>query len=110
MSKPKYWDIRNILSRNAIYNVVFGERSNGKTYGVLQYALERYFSDGSRLGIIRRWEEDFRGKQANTMFDSLIENGVIYKLSKGKLTRIEDYKPKSCYGECNECGLYAEEE
>lgn len=82
--KPKFWDIRNILSRNAIYNIVFGERSNGKTYGVLQYALERFFQDGSRLGIIRRWEEDFRGKLASTMFDSLIENGVIHKLSKGK--------------------------
>lgn len=83
MAKIKYWDIRNILSRHAKYNVVFGERSNGKTYGVLQYGLEQYFEHGSRIGIIRRWEEDFRGKQANTMFDALIENGVVYKLSKG---------------------------
>ena len=84
MGKVKYWDIRNILSKHAKYNVVFGERSNGKTYGVLQYALEQYFIDGGRLGIIRRWEEDFRGKQASTMFDGLIENGVISKLSKGR--------------------------
>ena len=82
--KSKFWDIRNILSRNAIYNVIFGERSNGKTYGVLQYGLEQFFENGSRIGIVRRWEEDFRGKQASTMFDSLIENGVIHKLSKGK--------------------------
>ena len=34
----------------------------------------------------------------------------VYKLSKGKLIEIKDYKPKSCYGECNECGLYTEEE
>ena len=84
MAKEKFWNIRNILSKNAIYNVIFGERSNGKTYGVLQYALERYFTDGSRLAIIRRWEEDFRGKQASTMFDALIENGVVSKLSHGK--------------------------
>lgn len=84
MAKDKFWNINNILSRHAKYNVVFGERSNGKTYGVLQYSLEQYFKDGSRLGIIRRWEEDFRGKQASTMFDALIDNGVISKLSKGK--------------------------
>ena len=84
MAKIKYWDINNILSKHAKYNVVFGERSNGKTYGVLQYGLEEYFKNESRIGIIRRWEEDFRGKQASTMFDSLIENGVIYKLSKGR--------------------------
>lgn len=34
----------------------------------------------------------------------------VYKLSKGEITEIKDYKPKSCYGECNECGLYVEEE
>lgn len=88
MAKPKFWDIRNILSKHAKYNVIFGERSNGKTYGVLQYGLEQYFEHGSRLGIIRRWEEDFRGKQANTMFDALIENGVVNKLSKGKWNSI----------------------
>lgn len=84
MAKSKYWDIRNILSRQAQYNIVFGERSNGKTYGTLQYGLERYFAGLGKMAIIRRWEEDFRGKQASTMFDSLISNGVISKLSKGK--------------------------
>lgn len=88
MAKTKYWDIHPILSKHAKYNVIFGERSNGKTYGVLQYGLEQYFDHGSRLGIIRRWEEDFRGKQANTMFDALIENGVVHKLSKGKWNSI----------------------
>lgn len=84
MAKNKYWDINKILSYHAHYNVVFGERSNGKTYGTLQYGLERYFSGKGKIAIIRRWEEDFRGKQASTMFDSLITNGVIYKLSKGR--------------------------
>lgn len=88
MAKSKYWDIHPILSKHAKYNMIFGERSNGKTYGVLQYGLEQYFEHGSRLGIIRRWEEDFRGKQANTMFDALIENGVVHKLSKGKWNSI----------------------
>ena len=34
----------------------------------------------------------------------------VYKLSKGQLIEVKDYSPKSCYGECNECGLYIEEE
>ncbi len=34
----------------------------------------------------------------------------VYKLSKGKLLEIKDYNPKSCYGECDECGLYVEED
>ena len=84
MAKKLYWNINNILSFNARYNMVIGERSNGKTYGCLQYGIERYFKDGSRIAIIRRWEEDFRNKTASTLFDALIRNRVIEKLSHGK--------------------------
>lgn len=33
----------------------------------------------------------------------------VYKLSKGQLVEIKDYTPKSCFGECDSCGLYLEE-
>lgn len=84
MSKVKYWNVENILSMKARYNVVFGERSNGKTYGVLQYGLEQFFKNGSQLAVIRRWEEDFRSRNAQTMFDSLVANKVVSRLSKGR--------------------------
>ena len=38
----KYYSLKNILKKNAQYNMIFGERSNGKTYSVLYYALENY--------------------------------------------------------------------
>ena len=38
--KAKYYSLKNILDKNAIYNVIFGERSNGKTYSVLKYGLD----------------------------------------------------------------------
>lgn len=34
----------------------------------------------------------------------------VYKLDNGKIYEISNYIPKSCYGDCNECGLYKEEE
>ena len=108
--KNHYWNINNILSKGCIYNVVYGERSNGKTYGVLQYALEEYFKNGSELAVIRRMEEDFRGKRANQLFAPLIENGVIERLSKGKYNSVKYYsqrwyfqhieqKKENCYTE-----------
>lgn len=33
----------------------------------------------------------------------------VYQLSKGKLVKVNNYSPKSCYGKCNSCGLYVEE-
>ena len=94
MAKIKYWDIRNILSKNADYNIIYGRRSNGKTYGVLQYALEEYFKNGSELAIIRRMEEDFRGKRGQQMFDGLVSNNVIKRLSKGKYNSIKYYSQR----------------
>ena len=38
MAKKKesnFYSLDNILKKNSIYNVIFGERSNGKTYAVL---------------------------------------------------------------------------
>ena len=92
--KSKYWNVRNVLSRMCLYNLIIGERSNGKTYGTLEYGLEEYFKNGSEIGIIRRMEEDFRGKRANQLFAPLVKNGVIERLSKGKYNSVKYYSQR----------------
>ena len=86
-----YYSLKNILKKNAVYNVVFGERSNGKTYATLKHGLEQYFKDGSQLAYIRRWKEDITGKRGQAVFSALIENNEIEKLSDGKFTGIHYY-------------------
>ena len=86
--KIKYYSLDKILSKNATYNVIIGERSNGKTYAVLKFALQRYFKDSSQLAIIRRWEEDYKGKNGRQMFENLVVNGEVTKLSKGRWNSI----------------------
>jgi len=46
--KPKFYDLKAILIKNADYNVIFGERSNGKTYAALKYGLENYIKTGKQ--------------------------------------------------------------
>ena len=86
-----YYNLKNILKKNAVYNVVFGERSNGKTYATLKHGLEQYFKDGSQLAYIRRWKEDITGKRAQAVFSALVENNEIAKLSNGEFTGIHYY-------------------
>lgn len=102
--KQKFYSLKNILSKNAQYNVIFGERSNGKTYAVLKYGLEKFVSCGEQIAIVRRWRDDFTGKRGVVMFDALVQNGeiermtagvwngVIYFSSKWYLCRYEDGK------------------
>ena len=39
--EQKYYSLDNILKKNCVYNVIFGERSNGKTYSVLSRCILR---------------------------------------------------------------------
>ena len=80
----EYYDVSHIDSFNAHYNVIFGKRSNGKTYSVLKKAVLNYAKKGKQTGYIRRYREDFKGKRGVTMFDALIANDEIRKATDGK--------------------------
>lgn len=88
MSKQKFYSLKNILSKEAQYNVIFGERSNGKTFAVEEYGVEQYCKTGKQMAIVRRWQDDFTGKRGTTMFDGLVSAGRITKLSDGEWTGV----------------------
>lgn len=87
----KYYSLDNILKRNALYNIVIGERSNGKTFAVLKYQLERYVRTGEQLAILRRWSEDFIGKRGAVMFDGIVATGLISKITRNEWSGVHYY-------------------
>lgn len=87
----KYYSLDRILKEDATYNMIIGERSNGKTYSVLEYGIKKYFEDGSEMGIIRRMQDDLKGKRGAAVFSSIINNGLVKKYSKGKYNWITYY-------------------
>lgn len=91
----QYYNLKKILSKNAHYNIIFGERSNGKTYACLEYALKEFIETGNQFAYLRRMKEDIVGKRASTIFNALIENNVVSKLTKGEYTTI--YYNSGCY-------------
>lgn len=91
--KTKYYDISHLTKDypDARYYLVIGERSNGKTYSALNYALERYYKYGEQFAYIRRFGEDVRRKHMTNLLAGHVENHVIETLSKGQYTLV-DYK------------------
>lgn len=77
--KQKFYSLENILKENADYNIIFGERSNGKTTSVLLYGLKRYVDSGyeKQMAIIRRWDEDFKGSKASQLFAAIVNLGYV---------------------------------
>lgn len=94
--KPKFYDVKTIVTKipDAHYYVVIGERSNGKTYSILKLCLERYFERGEEFVYIRRFDEDVKYSRASTIFNALINDGWIEKLSKGKWNSVYYYSKK----------------
>lgn len=86
--QSKYYSLSAILEKNADYNIIFGERSNGKTYAALLYGLVNYVKTGEQVGYIRRWREDLRGKRAESLFSNHVANGVISEITGGKFNEV----------------------
>ena len=87
----KFYSVDRIIKEvpDALYYLIIGERSNGKTFSVLEYALKDYLETGGQLAIIRRWAEDLKGKRAIDLFEGNFINNpyrgnILEKLSKGK--------------------------
>lgn len=92
--KKKYYSLDKILETDSRYNIIIGERSNGKTYAALYKCISDYINHGHQMALVRRWRDDFTGKRGQQMFDSLVSNGVITKLSDGQYTGVSYYASK----------------
>ena len=86
--KSKFYSLTKILNKKADYNIIFGERSNGKTYAALLYGLKRFVATGEQFAYIRRWREDLRGKRAENLFSNHVATGAIEEITNGECNAI----------------------
>ena len=84
----EYYTLDRIKKLNCQYNLIFGKRSNGKTYATLYEGIKNYVEHGKQMAYIRRYREDFIGKRGQTMFNSLVSSGAISQLTDGKWTDV----------------------
>lgn len=66
-----YYDPRPLLGKGGDINVIWGQRSNGKTYSYLKYALENFRNSGRTFVYVRRWAEDIAVKNMNKLMSPL---------------------------------------
>lgn len=95
-TKIKYYNPKKIDETNAQYRMVIGERSNGKTYAILSKILQNYFTKNEQGAVVRRWQDDFKGKRALAMFAPMVTDNLVYKYSQGRWDRI-DYRSGCWY-------------
>lgn len=86
-----YYNLKTILSKDCDYNIIIGERSNGKTYAALYYALKQYVKNKAQFAYIRRWQEDIIGRRASAIFAALNKDDVVTKLTNGEYDSVYYY-------------------
>lgn len=107
IKKSLFYNIGKLLEENADYYVIYGLRSNGKTFSVKEIILfgyhdykkgihiNGYLDDNSTGAIIRRYDEDFRKGRGSTMWNDIVDNALngnmVEKASKGKWNGIKFY-------------------
>ena len=90
----KYYTPTKINKKEATYNIIFGERSNGKTYALLLQTLKDYVKDKTQMAYVRRWKEDITGRRAQRLYSGINDNGEVAKLTKGEFTGVHYWAGK----------------
>lgn len=89
MVKQIHYNIDNIDKENANFNIIFGEKSNGKSYQVKhKWAVEHYLNTGKRFILLRRWREDISSLWIEQYFSDI----DIAKLTNNKYNCISVYR------------------
>ena len=94
--KKKYYSLTEILKTKALYYLIFGQRSNGKTFSVLEYIIKQKIKTGKPAVLIRRRKEETATKFIKDYFkpfdyDPVKDTNLVEELSKGKYNHISYY-------------------
>lgn len=89
ISKQIHYNLDNIDKENAIYNIIYGEKSNGKSYQVKhKKAIKKYLTTKRRFILMRRWSEDVTSSWIEQYFSDV----DIAGLTNNKYQKIKKYR------------------
>jgi len=90
MKKSKYYSADKLMKYKAIYNMIIGQRANGKTYWWCDKSLDRYIEKGKCSAYLRRFDGDIKAENISELYSP----HDISKKTKGEYNGTE-YKKHS---------------
>ena len=88
LTSKDFYNLKPLLEHNPDISVIWGQRSNGKTYAVLKYALETYKKSKRTFVYVRRWAEDVVVKNMTKLLsplpvEKIFGEGMAIKFFRG---------------------------
>lgn len=100
LTSKDYYNIKPVLDKKGDINVIWGQRSNGKTYSSLKFALENFKKTGRTFVYVRRWAEDIVIKNMTKLMsplpiETIFGEGATVSFAKGAFViNIPDEEPQ----------------
>lgn len=94
LTSKDFYDPKPLLSKKGDINIVWGQRSNGKTYSYLKHALETYKNTGRTFVYVRRWAEDIVMKNMTKLMaplpvEEIFGPGYIIRFYRGAFELVD---------------------
>lgn len=100
-TKQVHYNMDSIESKGAIYNLIYGEKSNGKSWQVKhKRGVLKYLKTGKRFVLLRRWREDI----TNLWIEQYFADVDVAGLTKNKYNCIIVYRKVLYFAIANEDG------
>lgn len=100
MSVVVHYSNKNIKAKNADFNLIYGEKSGGKSYQMKHNEMiENYLKTGNRFILMRRWKDDISNFWIDRYFNEDVD---INKLTNGKYNCISTYRKEIFFSNINE--------
>lgn len=80
-----FWNMKETLSYNALFNFIVGNRGSGKSYGCKKWCIEDFIKTGSQFVWVRRFDselDDFRHTFFSDIDEAFPEHKFEYKSYK----------------------------
>lgn len=92
--KQEYYSPEKIMAEGSTYNIIIGQRSNGKTYSIVDNALDEFLKNGNPSVYLRRYDESITSTNIFKLCTPHIDDLII--MSDGEWNNFE-FKNKTFY-------------
>lgn len=97
-NKKRYYRLTNILKHKAQYNVLLGQKSNGKSYAIKEHVLMKAYHNISQFVYMRRYQMDVKTSDVEFYFSDM----PIYSITNGEYTCVVAYRNQLYFGNFDE--------
>lgn len=98
--KPKYVSIKKLIDADYQYNILLGQRSNGKSYAVKQHVLTNFWKTGKRFVYLRRYQLEVKASDAEAYF----RDAPVEAITGGEYSMVTIYRGGVFLSKMDEAG------